>query len=124
MVEEAGVEGLALVGQELLLVGGQQQGVQLLVEAVVPVVAGAVPGVTGDIERLIAARGGRDGLHLKPVRVVGAVSLAGIGLQLLEGGNVLCQCGDGAKDGQDAGEETFHNGFVLWFGLTSVSTSV
>ena len=33
---------------------------------------------------------------------------AGIGLQLLEGGNVLHQGADGAKDGQDAGEETFH----------------
>ncbi len=93
-LHEPAVERLALGGELAALMGGAEQRVELVVEAVAPVVARAVAGIMADVERLVALGrlGERVGHH--GVGVVGAESFLRVGFQLAERVGALCACSE------------------------------
>ena len=105
---EAGVERLAFVGQELPLMGDVQQRVQLLVQPVVPVIAGTVTSVNADIERFVSARRRGEALHREIVGIVGAIGFPGIGLELFKGGDSLRPGTQCTECRQNGGKKSFH----------------
>ena len=77
------VEGLTSGCQLMIAVGTSQQGIDLAVERRIPIVARAVTAVVADVERLVALGRCRHFVIDHLIRIIGAIGLPWIGLQLV-----------------------------------------
>jgi len=112
--QETAVEAFARFSEQMSVMSGGQDGVELIIEGGVPVITGSVTGIVADVERFVATwRPGRLNC-LEKVWVVIAIGFLGVSLELFEGWDSLSHARQGNSEKKDRKKQLFHrNGFLF-----------